>query len=169
MMEEMLQEYAETRCVELRNKIVEENMGLITFVVKINMKSTFKGQDFEELLSFGAFGLIQAVEKFDPKKKVKFSTYAYQKIYYAIIDEMRKDDWVPRSVRSKIREVRNEVEYVERTLGYVIDSYTMAKDKGLSQLDVCIMRGTATSSLEAMTNYVYDTREELLTYDTLYS
>jgi RNA polymerase sigma factor for flagellar operon FliA len=56
-----------------------------------------------DLVSFGVFGLIDAIEKFDPARGYKFETYAIARIKSAILDELRSIDWVPRSVRSKAR------------------------------------------------------------------
>src|SRR5205823_10992760 len=58
-----------------------------------------------DLVSYGIFGLIDALEKFDPAREIKFETYAIPRIRGAIIDELRSLDWVPRSVRFKAREV----------------------------------------------------------------
>ena len=56
-----------------------------------------------DLVSYGVIGLIDAIERFDPVRQVKFETYAIPRIKGAIIDELRAIDWVPRSVRSKAR------------------------------------------------------------------
>jgi len=61
--------------------------------------------EFAELVSYGVFGLIDAIDKYDHKRGVKFETYAIARIKGAMIDELRADDWVPRSIRSKAREI----------------------------------------------------------------
>ena len=58
--------------------------------------------DFDDLVGYGQFGLLDAINKFDPEKNVKFKTYAVTRIRGAIFDELRTLDWVPRSVRQKI-------------------------------------------------------------------
>jgi len=58
-----------------------------------------------DLISYGLLGLIGALERFDPMREIKFETYAISRIKGSIIDELRSLDWVPRSVRSKAREI----------------------------------------------------------------
>src|SRR5919106_3209576 len=58
-----------------------------------------------DLMSYGIFGLMDAIEKYEPERGIKFETYAISRIRGSIIDELRAIDWVPRSVRFKAREV----------------------------------------------------------------
>jgi len=60
--------------------------------------------DVGDLVQSGIFGLVDAIEKFEPERGLKFETYAMQRIRGAILDELRSQDWVPRSVRSRARE-----------------------------------------------------------------
>ncbi|MBI2683936.1 MAG: RNA polymerase sigma factor WhiG [Actinobacteria bacterium] len=69
-----------------------------------------------DLISYGLIGLISAVERFDPGRQVKFETYAVTRIKGAIIDELRSLDWVPRSVRSKAREIERKSAELENRL-----------------------------------------------------
>jgi RNA polymerase sigma factor for flagellar operon FliA len=69
-----------------------------------------------DLVSYGMFGLIDALEKFEPARSIKFETYAIPRIRGSIIDELRSLDWVPRSVRSKHREFEKSVSNLEGRL-----------------------------------------------------
>ena len=69
-----------------------------------------------DLVSYGMFGLIDAVEKFEPERGFKFETYAGTRVRGAIIDELRAADWVPRSVRTKARHVENAMRELEQEL-----------------------------------------------------
>jgi len=69
-----------------------------------------------DLVSYGIFGLIDAIEKFDTSRDIKFETYAISRIRGAIIDELRAIDWIPRSVRSKAREVERAIGALESEL-----------------------------------------------------
>ncbi len=69
-----------------------------------------------DLVSYGIFGLIDALEKFDLERAIKFETYAISRIRGAIIDELRSLDWIPRSVRSKAREVERTYATLEAEL-----------------------------------------------------
>jgi RNA polymerase sigma factor FliA len=69
-----------------------------------------------DLISYGLLGLISAVERYDPGREVKFETYAASRIKGAIIDELRALDWVPRSVRSRAREIEQKAAELEHQL-----------------------------------------------------
>src|SRR5665811_827765 len=69
-----------------------------------------------DLISYGLLGLIGALERFDPKREIKFETYAISRIKGSIIDELRSLDWVPRSVRSKAREIERAIVELEHRL-----------------------------------------------------
>ena len=70
-----------------------------------------------DLISYGLLGLIGAIERFDPDREIKFETFAVSRIRGAIIDELRSLDWVPRSVRSKARDVEKAHSKLENRLG----------------------------------------------------
>ena len=110
-------EYKQTRSIELRNVIVSKYAPLAKYVagrLSIGMPPSV---DFGDLVNCGIVGLMDAVEKFDPDKNVKFKTYAITRIRGAIIDELRTLDWVPRSVRQKAREIEDAVRITEEKLG----------------------------------------------------
>src|SRR5690625_1049028 len=69
-----------------------------------------------DLISYGVFGLIDAIDKYDPDRPVKFETYAISRIRGAIIDELRSLDWIPRSIRSRAREVERAHAQLEAKL-----------------------------------------------------
>lgn len=73
--------------------------------------------DPDDLLSFGFFGLLDALERFDPSREVKFETYAATRIRGSMIDGIRSSDWVPRSVRQKAKEIEQTIGQLEAELG----------------------------------------------------
>ncbi len=73
--------------------------------------------DYADLVSYGILGLIDAIEKFDPSRAIKFETYGVPRVRGAILDELRSIDWVPRSVRAKARAVDTAYSKLEGTLG----------------------------------------------------
>ena len=87
--------------------------------------------EFDDLVGYGVFGLFDAIEKFDPTKHVKFKTYAVTRIRGAIFDELRSNDWVPRSVRQKAREVEDTVRQLEATLGRAATDAELAREMNL--------------------------------------
>lgn len=88
--------------------------------------------DEADLISYGLLGLINAVERFDPKRRIKFETYAVTRIKGAIIDELRALDWVPRSVRARAREIERTSAELEHKLHRAPTDDEMAKALGVT-------------------------------------
>lgn len=84
-----------------------------------------------DLVSYGIFGLMDALEKFDRSREIKFETYAVPRIKGAIIDELRAMDWVPRSIRSKARQVDKASTELEAKLGRAPTDEEVAERMGL--------------------------------------
>lgn len=98
-------EYKETGDPKVREEIILHYFPLVKYVagrLKTTLPATVEQND---LVSYGVFGLIDAIEKFDLSRTIKFETYAIQRIKGAMIDELRSIDWIPRSVRSQVRDV----------------------------------------------------------------
>ncbi|MFQ5556822.1 MAG: RNA polymerase sigma factor WhiG [Acidimicrobiales bacterium] len=96
-------DYKQTRGRALRDKLILQYSPLVKYVagrVGVGLPQNVEQAD---LVSYGVFGLIDAIEKFDPERGYKFETYAIARIKGAILDELRSIDWVPRSVRAKAR------------------------------------------------------------------
>ena len=83
--------------------------------------------EISELVSTGMFGLLDAIEKFEPERGFKFETYAMARIKGAILDHLRASDWVPRSVRQKTREVEETIRKLEASLGRAATDEEIAK------------------------------------------
>ncbi|MEX2621244.1 MAG: RNA polymerase sigma factor WhiG [Egibacteraceae bacterium] len=108
--------YKETGDPATRERLILQYSPLVKYVagrVSVGLPSTIEHAD---LVSYGMFGLIDAIEKFDLAKAVKFETYAITRIKGAIIDELRSIDWVPRSVRAKARNVERALAALETRL-----------------------------------------------------
>lgn len=111
------QEYKETKNEGARELLVEEYIPLVKYVagrLAINLPNSV---DVGDLEGFGFFGLLDAIEKFDHTRNIKFETYASMRIRGAIIDGLRSMDWVPRSTRSKARELEDTVYELTNRLG----------------------------------------------------
>ena len=92
--------------------------------------------DQADLISYGIFGLIDAIDKYDPARGIKFETYAINRIRGAIIDELRAIDWVPRSVRFKAREVEKAYQALENKLKRPPSDAEIAAEMGISRSDL---------------------------------
>jgi RNA polymerase sigma factor for flagellar operon FliA len=91
--------------------------------------------EFDDLVGYGVFGLMDAIDKYDPEKNVKFKTYAVTRIRGAIFDELRQIDWVPRSVRQKTREIESVISSLEAQLGRTASDQEVAKAMDMDEAE----------------------------------
>lgn len=101
---------------ELREQLILHYSPLVKFVAGRVGVGLPPNVEHSDLVSYGIFGLIDAIEKFDIERAIKFETYAISRIRGAIIDELRALDWIPRSVRSKARGVERATAELEAVL-----------------------------------------------------
>ena len=111
------EEFAVSRDVDTRNELVMSYLHLVKFIARRLLPTYHKHVEFDDLMSSGLLGLMDAIDKFDPAKEVKFETYASLRIRGEIIDQIRKQDWAPISLRQKIKKVENGYAELEGTLG----------------------------------------------------
>jgi RNA polymerase sigma factor for flagellar operon FliA len=133
--EELWVEYRQTRAPALRDAFIRQYMPLVKYVagkVAVGMPGNV---EFDDLVGFGQFGLLDAISKFDPGKNVKFKTYAVTRIRGAIFDELRAIDWVPRSVRQKSREIEDAIVRLESKLGRTASDSEIAGSMGVSETE----------------------------------
>ena len=103
---ELWSDYKATGDERAREGLILHYSPLVKFVAGRVGSGLPRNVDQNDLVSFGTFGLIDAVDKFEPERGFKFETYAVNRIKGAILDELRHLDWVPRSVRSRAREIQ---------------------------------------------------------------
>ena len=113
---ELWEAYQEHGDTDARDQLVSENLRLVYHVAWQFMRTCPQDVEFEELLSAGTLGLMDAVESFDRSRGLAFSTLAAPRIRGAILDDLRKRDTVPRSVRKKQREVNHARENLMQSL-----------------------------------------------------
>ncbi|GAB3950278.1 RNA polymerase sigma factor WhiG [Streptomyces sparsus] len=113
---ELWRSYKDTGDERLREQLILHYSPLVKYVagrVSVGLPANVEQADF---VSSGVFGLIDAIEKFDPNRSIKFETYAITRIRGAMIDELRALDWIPRSVRQKARAVERAYATLEASL-----------------------------------------------------
>ena len=110
---ELWKEYETSKSEDIRNILVEKYAGLVKYVAKNLFHKVPKNVEFDDLVSAGIFGLFDAIEKFDLALKVQFKTYAVTRIQGAILDEMRAQDPLKRSVRQKIRRIEEATKILQ--------------------------------------------------------
>ncbi len=128
----LLEEYAKTKSPETREKIILEFAPLVKVVAgRLSMYLGYN-VEYEDLVSYGIFGLIDAIDKFDCFKEVKFETYASLRIRGAILDQIRKMDWIPRTIRQKQKKIESVIREIEQNTGHAATDEEIAKGLGLS-------------------------------------
>ena len=110
-------EYQKKPTQQLREQLIIEYAQLVKLVA--GRLSMYLGHnvEYDDLVSYGIFGLIDAIDKFDTEKNVKFETYASLRIRGAILDQIRKMDWIPRTVRQRQRKIDDAIKSVEMRTG----------------------------------------------------
>jgi len=99
----MWQEFVRSKATDVKRRLVVQYLDLVRYVVSkfgLHTHGRMHGLDREDMIQYGVLGLVNAIDRFSPTLGVKFETYAVPRIRGAILDELRKLDWVPRSVRA---------------------------------------------------------------------
>lgn len=159
---ELWRRYKKTRSRQLREQLILEYAPLVKHVAGRMAVVLPPYVDFDDLVSYGIFGLVEAVERYDLERGVKFETYAATRIRGAILDGLRAADWVPRSVRQKEREVEQAMARLEGQLGRAATDEEVAAELGLSVQEydrlVSELSGASMVSLDDV--WVADPEEE---------
>ncbi len=122
---------------ELREQIIIEYAPLVKVVAGRLSMYLGKNVEFEDLCSYGIFGLIDAIDKFDLSKEIKFETYASLRIRGSILDQIRKMDWIPRTVRQKQRKMDEAIKAIEMRTGKTATDEEIAAELGIGDDEYC--------------------------------
>lgn len=125
-------EYKVNECQDTRDKLIIHYAPLVKYIAGRISANLPQSVDQADLVSYGIFGLIDAIEKYDTSREIKFETYAITRIKGAIIDELRALDWVPRSVRYRARELERVYYELENSLRRVPTDEEVAKAMGMT-------------------------------------
>ncbi len=170
--------YTKTGAADIRETLIIEYAPLVKIIAgRLSMYLGYN-VEYEDLVSYGIFGLIDAIDKFDYGKGIKFETYASLRIRGAILDQIRKMDWIPRTLRQKQKKMDAALLKLEKELGRPATDEEMAaelgitidefyswegqsKASGLISLDECLEQGTEvhTDSSQPMR---FDSPEEVI-------
>ncbi|NLJ57629.1 MAG: FliA/WhiG family RNA polymerase sigma factor [Tissierellia bacterium] len=114
---QLLQQYSRTKDINIRNKIIEKHSNLVK-IIALKMRGIYQQYgDLDDVVNEGIIALMDAVERFDPSKNTKFETYASIRIRGSIIDYVRKQDWIPRKVKSDYKMVKEAEDLLANKLG----------------------------------------------------
>lgn len=171
-------DYFRTKSSEIRDQLIIEYAPLVKLVAgRLSMYLGYN-VEYEDLCSYGIFGLIDAIDKFDAMKEVKFETYASLRIRGSMLDQIRKMDWIPRTIRQRQKQIDAVMKEIEATkgrpatdeeiaqgLGISVDEYTdmqsQMKITGVVSLNEFMETGAEVPS-EQTTQYRFETPEEAL-------
>ncbi|MCR4936646.1 MAG: FliA/WhiG family RNA polymerase sigma factor [Lachnospiraceae bacterium] len=125
-------DYVRTGSKELRDRLIIEYSPLVKLVA--GRLSMYLGcnVEYDDLVGFGIFGLIDAIDKFDTRKNIKFETYASLRIRGEILDQIRKNDWIPRTVRQKQKQLDAAMKQIEAEKGRPATDDELAEALGIS-------------------------------------
>ncbi len=124
--------YGRYKDPKIREELIVYYVYLVKFVAGRLFSSYGSHVEFDDLASYGIFGLIDAIDKFDNNRGVKFETYAQLRIRGAIIDYLREIDWLPRSVRQKAKELERAYTELENELGRSVTDKEISEKLGVT-------------------------------------
>ena len=131
--EKLWKSYQKDPSPELREQIILEYAPLVKVVAgRLSMYLGYN-VEYDDLVGYGIFGLIDAIDKYDAGKDVKFETYASLRIRGSILDQIRKMDWIPRTVRQKQKKLDEAVKQVEMRTGKNASDEEIAVEIGISE------------------------------------
>lgn len=152
---ELWLEYKEKDNMEARDELIIQYASLVKYVANrlaINLSSVV---ELDELISYGIEGLIDAMEKFDHKRNIKFETYAITRIRGSMIDGLRSMDWVPVSLRQKSKELERTYAALEARLGRAATDAEVAQEMGISRDELAnLLREVASTTIISLDDFL---------------
>ena len=154
------EEYDKTKDPGLKEKLILQYASLVKYVAGRLSIHFGDHVEFDELVSYGIFGLIDAIDKFKYEKGVKFETYASLRIRGAIIDGIRKLDWIPRTLREKNKQFEQIFNDLSNALGRDPTDEELAEKMGVSAKEVRqIVKKTSLMSVISLDEYLEQNQE----------
>lgn len=129
--EKLWQTYRKTPTAELREQLIIEYSPLVKIVAGRLGMYLGGNMEYEDLVSYGIFGLIDAIDKFNMEKEVKFETYASLRIRGSILDQIRKMDWIPRTIRQRQKQIDEAIRNIENRNGHTATDEEIALELGI--------------------------------------
>ena len=126
------EEYSQTKDPKIREKLILQYSELVKIVAGRLVMYLGYTVEYDDLVGYGLFGLIDAIDKFELTKGVKFETYASLRIRGAILDQIRKMDWIPRTLRQKQKKLEQAMHEFEVEFGRAATSEELSKKMDIS-------------------------------------
>lgn len=130
--DKLWREYSKTKDKKIKQKLIEEYIYLVKIMAGRMYNYYGSRIEYDDLIGFGVLGLIDSIERYDINKNTKFETYAQIRIKGTIIDNIRRLDWVPRSLRKKSKEIQNSMIKLENKLGRTPSNHELAEYLNIS-------------------------------------
>lgn len=134
--------YRKTKGIEERNAVIEHYLPIVRFVAGRLAISLPSHVDRDDLLSSGFFGLLDAVERFDSTRQLKFETYASVRVRGAMLDYLRAKDWMPAAARQRIRKYSDTSGRLTTELGREPTEEEIQQDMGLTDREYRSLQGS---------------------------
>ncbi len=149
------EEYIKTKSSMVKEKIILEYASLVKIVAgRLSMYLGYN-VEYDDLVGYGIFGLIDAIDKFDYSKGIKFETYASLRIRGSILDQIRKMDWIPRSLRQKQKKIDAAITKLESELGRQVTDGEIAKELEITEEEYINWQGqTNVSNVVSLDEYI---------------
>ncbi|WP_416198014.1 MAG: RNA polymerase, sigma 28 subunit, SigD/FliA/WhiG [Sporanaerobacter sp.] len=161
--EELWKKYKETSNLELKEELIVRYISLVKIVAGRMYNFYGSKVEFDDLVGYGVLGLIDSIEKFDLDKNIKFETYAQIRIRGSIIDNIRKLDWIPRSLRKKSKEVQKAMLELENNLGHAPSNEELARHMKISIDEVeSLLSDISTFNMISLEEFLTDKSEAVL-------
>ena len=136
--EKLWETYQKNPSPEIREQIILEYAPLVKIVAgRLSMYLGYN-VEYDDLVGYGIFGLIDAIDKFNAQKDVKFETYASLRIRGSILDQIRKMDWIPRTVRQKQKKLDEAIKRIEMKTGKNVTDEELAAEVGITDDELLI-------------------------------
>ena len=150
--------HAESKNQKLRDRLVETYLPLVRYNAERIWQRLPDGVELDDLISAGVFGLMDAIDAFDPDRGVKFETYCVPRIRGAMLDELRNMDWVPRLVRSKASKLAEAQRNLETKHGRPATDEELSVQLQISTAELEKMKSEASAvSLVSLNRKWYET------------
>lgn len=133
---ELLDAYISDPCEHNRDELVVFYLRYVRYICSRIAMELPPHISEDDLISSGVLGLLDAIEKYDPDRDNLFKTYAYTRIRGSVIDELRRLDWVPRSLRKRSREIERAEEQLQHKLGRKASPDEVAESMGITEEEV---------------------------------
>ena len=155
--------YQKNPSAELREQIILEYAPLVKVVAgRLSMYLGYN-VEYDDLVGYGIFGLIDAIDKYDFRKDVKFETYASLRIRGSILDQIRKMDWIPRTVRQKQKKLEEAIKRIEMRTGKNAGEEDIALELGISEEELTVWQSQLkVTNIVSLNEYVEQGSEPVM-------